>query len=84
MIYRTKQDMSALLTAVTRDKPKLVDMLLKNGVTLNLKSKNNVSYVSKYSLLFIFLVSDKNTSLFNYYSLSICLLKQSQTEPKQY
>eukprot|EP00343_Euplotes_focardii_P006444 CAMPEP_0205813544 /NCGR_PEP_ID=MMETSP0205-20121125/18224_1 /ASSEMBLY_ACC=CAM_ASM_000278 /TAXON_ID=36767 /ORGANISM="Euplotes focardii, Strain TN1" /LENGTH=166 /DNA_ID=CAMNT_0053095781 /DNA_START=195 /DNA_END=692 /DNA_ORIENTATION=+ len=37
---RTMQEVSPLITAVTRDKPKLVDLLLKNGCCINLKSKN--------------------------------------------
>mmetsp|Transcript_10827 Transcript_10827/g.12184 ORF Transcript_10827/g.12184 Transcript_10827/m.12184 type:complete len:125 (+) Transcript_10827:334-708(+) len=37
---RTQQDMSALLTAVTRNKPKIVNLLLKFGAKINLDSKN--------------------------------------------
>ena len=37
---RTQQDMSALLTAATRMKPKLVNLLLLKGANFNLNSKN--------------------------------------------
>ena len=40
MEMRTKQDMSALLTAITRNKPKIVNLLLKRGACINLDSKN--------------------------------------------
>ena len=43
MELRTKQDMSAFLTAVTRNKPAIVDLLLRKGCSINLKSKNGVS-----------------------------------------
>ena len=37
---RTKQDMSALLTAATRSKQKIVNLLLRRGAKINLQSKN--------------------------------------------
>jgi ankyrin repeat protein len=37
---RSKNDLTALLTAVARDKPKLVELLLENGAKLDLETKN--------------------------------------------
>ena len=62
---RTKQDMSALLTAVTRNKPKIVNLLLQKGCSINLKSRNGVSLsdilYSELILTNIFKIGNKET-----------------------